>query len=139
MLTEKTEEIENLNKEKKELNDELLQIQEDQILKDNEISSLQLQLQDKEKKIDPRKNFRKSISSITSKNMTFKNSLCRINSMNSFKSNKSNNSNNSNRSNRSNKTHRSFTETVNNLNINKVSVIKKTPSEKKIFFKRIIY
>ena len=117
----------NFSNKKKSISEKKLQK-----LKNNSVENLRNELQVKEKKIDPRKNFRKSISSITSKNMTFKNSLCRINSMNSFKSNKSNNSNNSNRSNRSNKTHRSFTETVINLNINKVSVIKKTPSEKKI-------
>ena len=95
-------------------------------IKNNSVENLRKELQDKEKKIDPRKNFRKSITSITSKHVTFKSSIQRANS---FNSNKSNNSFNSNKS---NKTHRSFNETVNNLNINKVQVLNKTPSEKKI-------
>ena len=94
-----------------------------QKINNNSVETLRNNLEEKEKKIDTRKKFRKSITSITSKHVSFKNVIKRENSINS---------NDSSNSNKSNKTHRSFNETVINLNINKVPSLKKVPSEKKI-------
>ena len=52
MLTEKTSEVENLNKEKNSLNEQILQIQEESILKDNEITSLKSNLLKKEEEVN---------------------------------------------------------------------------------------
>ena len=93
-----------------------------QKINNNSVETLRNNLEEKEKKIDTRKKFRKSITSITSKHVSFKNVIKRENSINS---------NDSSNSNKSNKTHRSFNETVINLNINKVPSLKKVPSEKK--------